>query len=35
MWLKLLQNKSKIGDMIKPQFVNGHWRKAIISGSKK
>ena len=35
MWLKLLQNKSKIGEMIKPQFVNGHWRKPIISGQNK
>ena len=35
MWIKLLQNKGNIGQMIKPQFVNGKWRSAVISGQQK
>ena len=31
MWLKLLQRQS-IQEMIKPQFINGGWRKPLIQG---
>ena len=31
MWLKLLQ-KNSIQDMMKPQFVNGKWRKPLLQG---
>ena len=34
MWLKLLQ-KNSIQELIKPQFVNGRWRGAIINGREK
>jgi len=35
MWIKLLQNNANIGEMIKPQYVNGTWRKPMISGRNK
>ena len=35
MWLKLLQKDSNISRMIKPQYINGSWRKPVISGSQK
>ncbi len=31
MWLKLLRSES-IGDLLKPQFVNGRWRQPSING---
>ena len=31
MWLKLLK-KNSIQDMVKPQFVNGKWRKPLLQG---
>ena len=34
MWIKLLQRES-INDLLKPQFVNGAWRKPDISGRQK
>ena len=34
MWLKLLQRQS-IQEMIKPQFVNGSWRRPLIQGKQK
>ena len=35
MWLKLLRKKSNIGEMIKPQYVQGKWRRPDISGRQK
>lgn len=29
MWIKLLKKES-IGELLKPQFVNGMWRKPAI-----
>ena len=34
MWLKLL-SKGSIGDLIKPQLVNGKWRKPVIQGKQR
>ena len=34
MWLKLL-SKGSIQDLIKPQFVNGRWRKPTIQARQK
>ena len=34
MWLKLLSSES-IGNLTRPTFVNGRWRKAEINGYKK
>ena len=30
-----MQKQSNIGSMIKPSFVNGNWRKPVISGRNK
>ena len=35
MWIRLLNKEANIGKMIKPQFVNGTWRKPEISGKNK
>ena len=35
MWIKLLQRNQNISEMIKPQYVNGHWRTPVISGRNK
>lgn len=34
MWLKLLKSES-IGELLKPQLVNGRWRAPAINGRKK
>ena len=34
MWLKLLSRKN-LGEMLKPQFVNGHWRKPQIQARQR
>ena len=34
MWLKLLSSDS-MSTLMRPQFVNGKWRKAEIGGAKK
>ena len=35
MWIKLLQRNKNIGEMIKPQYINGHWQNPVISGKNK
>ena len=35
MWLKLLAKDKNIGELLKPTFVNGKWRKPDINGRHK
>ena len=35
MWLRLLKNNANIGQMIKPQLMDGKWRKPLLSGRQK
>ena len=34
MWIKLLQSQN-MGNLLRPQFVNGRWRKPTIQGRQK
>ena len=35
MWLKLLSKQTNIGELLKPQFVNGRWRKPLIQARQR
>ena len=35
MWIRLLKNNANIGQMIKPQLVDGKWVKPVIGGKNK
>ena len=35
MWLNLLKKNANIGQMIRPQLVDGKWRKPILGGKHK
>ena len=35
MWLRLLKSNANIGQLVRPQLVDGKWRAPVISGRRK